>query len=74
MQADTIQESIKLAPPVSVVGVTLAGMSLQEWVYALTIVYTLLLIAHKIFTWNHHRRAERRRIPADATDYGDGGL
>jgi hypothetical protein len=74
MEAGTVQEGVKLAPPISVVGVTLAGMSLQEWVYALTIVYTLLLIAHKLVTWNHHRRSERRRVAEDASEYGDGGL
>lgn len=40
----------KLAPPLGVVGATIAGLSLQDWVYALTILYTVLMISHHVWT------------------------
>ena len=44
---------MKAAPPVTVVGMTLGGVSLQEWVLILTAVYTVLqigfLIRDKVF-------------------------
>ena len=46
-------EAVKAAPPVTVVGMTLGGVSLQEWVLILTAVYTVLqigfLIRDKVF-------------------------
>lgn len=38
----------KLSPTGAVIGATLFGFQLQEWVYALTIVYTFLLIVGKL--------------------------
>ncbi|XWO45768.1 hypothetical protein JQR89_01455 [[Pseudomonas] boreopolis] len=40
----------KLSPPATVVGVSIMGYSLQDWVYALTIVYTTMLIFHHVVT------------------------
>lgn len=37
-------EALKASPPVTVVGLTLGGIPLQEWVYILTIVYLLMQI------------------------------
>lgn len=42
--------AIKLSPPASVVAVSVAGMSLQDWVYALTLLYTVLLIAQHVWS------------------------
>lgn len=39
IELDLKQEVIKLAPPATVTGVTLAGFTLQEWVYLATIFY-----------------------------------
>lgn len=51
----------KLTPPASIVAASVAGMSLQDWVYALTAVYTLLMIAHHIVTkWIIPWRASRK--------------
>lgn len=41
---DLAVEAAKAAPPVTVVGMTLGGVSLQEWVLILTAVYTVLQI------------------------------
>lgn len=42
----------KLSPSISVAGVTLAGVHLQDWVLLLTIIYTLLMIAEKLWKWH----------------------
>lgn len=39
----------KLSPPATTVGLSVLGIPLQEWVYILTIAYTLLLILDKFF-------------------------
>lgn len=60
--ADSVAAGIaKLTPPMGVVAVSVAGMSLQDWVYALTAVYTVLMIIHHIVTkwiqpWMGRRR------------------
>lgn len=41
---ETIIEAVKSSPPVTVIGLTLGGIPLQEWVYILTIVYLLMQI------------------------------
>lgn len=46
--ADTI--AAKASPPIVVTGLAIAGVSLQEWVYVLTIVYLILQIGH--FVWS----------------------
>lgn len=45
---DMAVEAAKAAPPVTVVGMTLGGVSLQEWVLILTAVYTVLQIGFLI--------------------------
>lgn len=45
---DVLGEVAKTAPPVSVAGATVMGVTLQEWVLYLTAVYTLLQIAYFI--------------------------
>lgn len=42
------QEAISAAPPLGVTTLTFAGLPLQQWVYVVTIVYTLLLIISKL--------------------------
>ncbi|AZF88105.1 holin [Pectobacterium phage Arno160] len=39
-----------LAPPAMVSGLTLLGVSLQDWVYILTIVYLLVMISKTLYT------------------------
>lgn len=43
-----ITESVKVSPPVSATALTLAGVSLQDWVCVATIAYTLLLIYFRL--------------------------
>lgn len=39
-----------IAPPAMVSGLTLLGVSLQDWVYILTIVYLLVMISKTLYT------------------------
>ena len=41
-------EAIQAAPPVSVVGLSLFGVPLSEWVYVATLIYTVFLIVDKL--------------------------
>jgi len=41
----------KLAPPTVVTGVTAVGVSLQDWAYIVTIIYTVLMASHLIYKW-----------------------
>lgn len=43
---EVLTEALKSAPPVSIVGATVAGVSLEEWVLVLTALYTLLQLAY----------------------------
>ena len=46
--------ALKLAPPTTVgAATTLFGVQLEHWVIYLTILYTLLMIVHKL--WQMHR-------------------
>jgi len=49
----------KLAAPVGVTSVTLAGIHLQDWVLLLTLVYTVLMIGEKLWKWRKAWIAER---------------
>ena len=41
----------KLSPPATVVAAGAAGMTLQDWVWAATLGYTLLMTAKLIWDW-----------------------
>ena len=41
---DAVTEAVKAAPPVTVGGLTMCGVSLSEWVLILTAIYTVLQI------------------------------
>jgi len=43
--AEYAVEAIKSAPPVAVAGFSIVGLSLQDWVYVATLVYTVLQVA-----------------------------
>ena len=58
---DLALEAAKAAPPVTVVGMSLGGASLQEWVLILTAIYTVLqlvfLIRDKVYKpWRNKRQ------------------
>lgn len=49
MTHDNLIETAKATPPLSALGLWLAGMNLQQWVLAATLVYTVLLIIEKLY-------------------------
>ena len=48
MQHETIVEGVKIAPPAVVSVLSFAGMSLEQWVTVLTIIYLFALITEKV--------------------------
>lgn len=46
-------DAVLASPPIAVATATLAGISLQDWVYILTITYTAFLIVEK--AWKLYR-------------------
>lgn len=48
--SDVAQEGIKMAPPVGVTALSVVGgLTLQEWVYVLTAIYTALMIVNFVY-------------------------
>lgn len=47
---DTVEKAAPGVPPVVVTGLTVAGVSLQDWVYLLTIVYLIVMIVKSILS------------------------
>ncbi len=61
-------EVAKAAPPVTVVGVTLAGISVADWVTYLTLLYIvlqLILLAPKYIKWYKSWRSKQDSCKLD---------
>jgi hypothetical protein len=41
---DLAAEAVKASPPLTVVGLSVAGVGLQDWVLLLTLIYTIIQI------------------------------
>ena len=54
---DTVTEAVKAAPPLTVGGLTMLGVSLSEWVLILTAIYTIL----QIYFLLHDRLGQKHR-------------
>lgn len=48
----------KLSPPIGVAAASVAGMSLQDWVLAATLLYTVLMIAKLLWDWFKGRKRD----------------
>ena len=48
---DAANEAAKAIPPVAVVAATASGMTLNDWVLVVTLIYLVLQIAHLLFKW-----------------------
>lgn len=66
IEFDFKQEVVKLAPPATVSGITLAGFTVQEWVYLATIFYILVQSFVLIYTTLTH--TERKRKDGNTKD------
>lgn len=51
--------TIKAAPPISAAGALLVGINLDVWVQIAALVYTLFLIAEKLWKWEIPQRLWR---------------
>lgn len=62
----TVATIAKLAPPITIAGISLGGISLQDWVLYLTIAYTILMIMHKIWSmgvdWQWWGKSAKRKV------------
>ena len=57
-----VSDAVSAAPPITVAGLTLWGITLQDWVYLLTAIYTVMLITQHVWVkwvkpWREARRA-----------------
>lgn len=51
--------AMKVSPPLAVAAAGAAGMSLQDWVYAVTILYVVLQSGYLVWKWRREvRRSE----------------
>lgn len=48
MKIDTIPDTVVATPPAGVVAVTLAGVSIQDWVLWLNLLYIILAVVWKL--------------------------
>lgn len=53
-----LAESIKATPPASVLGAYAAGMHISDWAAAFALLYSLLLIAEKLYNWRKAWKAK----------------
>jgi len=51
-------EGLRLLPIVGVKGVTLLGFTLPDLVSLATLVYVVILIAYKLWSWRKERRSQ----------------
>ncbi len=57
-------ESLRIGPPAAVAGLSLYGVSLQDWVLVVTLIYTglsvILLIRDKVYRpWKEKRNGRK---------------
>ena len=50
MKLETIPDTVVVAPPAGVVAASIAGLSLQDWVLWLNLLYILLAVCWKLRT------------------------
>jgi hypothetical protein len=49
--ADAGTEAVKASPPIAVLGATVYGMTLQDWVFVLTLIYLVIQIGWLLWKW-----------------------
>lgn len=59
MKTDAINEALRAAPPISIGGLTMFSIPLNEWVLLMTLVYTIFLIVDK--AWVLYQRWKEKR-------------
>jgi len=63
MNHDVTNEALRLSPPVTIAGLSLAGISLQDWVLIVTLIYTaaslFFLLRDKLYRPWRERNARK---------------
>jgi hypothetical protein len=65
MNHDTAHEALRLSPPITVAGLSLYGISLQDWVLIATLLYTVaslyFLLRDKLYRpWKEKRNGSKQ--------------
>lgn len=58
-RAEALLEGAKASPPVTVAGLVLGGVSLQDWVLLAALAYTVLQAGYLIWKWRREWLAKR---------------
>ena len=53
---EQLADAVKVAPPLTVTGMTVMGYPMSDWVFALTAIYTALQIVAILCRWIMARR------------------
>jgi len=56
MAVDGVSYASKIGPPLTVTGASMFGLPLSDWVYILTIIYTLLQTGYFIWKLIHREK------------------
>ena len=60
----TLVETAKLSPPTAISALNIgSGIDVQAWILILTLVYTTLLVAHKLFVMFKDARKFVKNLP-----------
>jgi hypothetical protein len=51
--------AIKSAPPMAVVGASVAGWGVQEWMYFATTVYVVAQLGYLVWKWHREWKAKK---------------
>lgn len=70
LAADGVSYATKIVPPLTVTGASLFGLPLSDWVYILTIVYTLLQTGHFIWKLIHKANTDLKERVRKAEEDG----
>lgn len=58
LTVDGVSYATKIAPPLAITGASMFGLALSDWVYILTIFYTLLQTGYFIWKLLHREKIE----------------
>ena len=56
------KEVLTVVPPTTVVTTTILGFAVQEWVYILTLLYTLLMLVRLTINMCREEKEHRRKL------------
>lgn len=71
MTTETVHQAadsaLKVSLPVGVSASSFLGLGLDEWVYVVTIIYTVLQGAHLIYKWkrSHNKYKEDKNVKSE---------